>query len=219
MKKITLSLYILFVSVSLAFAGEHENTNRFLQQLCEGNQRFYKGQATHQHQDSIRLHALTDGQSPFAVVVSCSDSRIPPEIIFDQGLGDIFTVRTAGHVVGDLEMGSIEYAAEHLGAKLIIVMGHDNCGAIKTFIEHAHDNDVPGHIAQIVDAIKAEPEQHDLLQCPGDPLERCTISHIRYVMQQLQTSDPILAALFADGEITIVGAIYHIATGTVDFLP
>ena len=105
-----------------------------LQTLLDGNKRFVAGQARHPNQSSERLAEVTRGQRPIAIVVSCSDSRIPPEIVFDQGLGDIFVVRTAGHVLDDAALASIEYAAEHLHVPLAVALGHQDCGAVKAAV-------------------------------------------------------------------------------------
>ncbi len=103
--------------------------------LIRGNERFITGNAKGEHRDAERRRELASVQKPFAIVLSCSDSRVPPELIFDQGLGDLFTIRVAGNVLGSAQVASIEYAVEHLGAKLILVMGHESCGAIKAALE------------------------------------------------------------------------------------
>src|SRR6187399_2765484 len=126
-----------------------------LDKLKTGNETFISGYPVHPHETLNRIRELKKGQHPFAVVVSCSDSRIPPELIFDQGLGDIFSIRTAGNVIGDYELGSIEYAVEHLHCKLIVVLGHENCGAVQAYanagIKKHHD-----HVQSIIDYIAAD---------------------------------------------------------------
>jgi carbonic anhydrase len=186
--------------------------------LKAGNQRFSTGKAVHLHQDSAKVKELVGGQKPFVVVVSCSDSRVPPEEIFDQGLGDIFTIRTAGNVMSDYEIGSIEYAVEHLGTKLIVVMGHESCGAVSAFLEHEKDDNVPGHIKSIIAALKSEPELQDTLKTRDNLLPRAVRANVRHDVKQLQTSEPILQELYKKGEITVVGAVYHLNTGQVEFL-
>ncbi|MBK8703664.1 MAG: carbonic anhydrase [Saprospiraceae bacterium] len=106
-----------------------------LQRLLDGNARFVSGDLWHPHQTAARVKETASGQHPFAVVITCSDSRVSPEIMFDEGIGDLFTIRTAGNLLSDIELGSVEYAVEHLGAKLIAVVGHTECGAIKAFVE------------------------------------------------------------------------------------
>jgi len=104
--------------------------------LKEGNKRFSTGKPTHMHQDTIRVKELSKAQNPKCIIVSCSDSRVPPEIVFDQGIGDIFSIRTAGNVMSDYEEGSIEYAFMHLHTPLVVVMGHQGCGAIQALLDN-----------------------------------------------------------------------------------
>jgi Carbonic anhydrase len=120
-----------------------------------------EGHPVHPDQTLERIRELKKGQHPFAVIVSCSDSRVPPEVIFDQGLGDIFSVRTAGNVIGDYELGSIEYAVEHLGCQLIIVLGHEQCGAVSAFLQHESDTH-HDHIQSILHYLESEPEEKAL---------------------------------------------------------
>lgn len=129
--------------------------------LTQGNQRFLDEKSIHPHQNKQSVLANQDGQKPFAVVITCSDSRVSPEIVFDQGIGDLFVIRNAGNLISDIDMGSIEYAAEHLGTKLVVVLGHTECGAIKAYI-----NDKDGaykkhfnHIDNIVETISQESEE------------------------------------------------------------
>ncbi|MCD7935363.1 MAG: carbonic anhydrase [Tannerellaceae bacterium] len=187
--------------------------------LKAGNERFYTGQSKHLHQDSQTIRELTAGQHPKAVIISCSDSRVPPEIIFDQGLGDIFTIRTAGHVMSDFEEGSVEYAVEHLHTQLVVVLGHEHCGAVHAMLEHLDNDHVEGHIGAIVDALKNEPEEQEVLKVKSDDLpERAILANIIHGVKQLRESDPILSHMYREGEIQIVGALYHLDNGQVEFL-
>jgi carbonic anhydrase len=123
----------------------------------EGNQRFVSGKITIKDIGPAKREDLAvNGQKPFAVIVSCSDSRVPPEILFDQALGDIFVVRVAGNVLDPVAMGSVEYGAEHLGCPLLVVMGHENCGAVKATVD---GGEAPGSISAIVDKIKPSVEK------------------------------------------------------------
>ena len=117
----------LVLATLMSCQSRYEEALPPLEALKAGNQRFMSGHPVHPHETLKRLRDLKKGQDPHTVVVSCSDSRVPPELIFDQGLGDIFSVRTAGNVIGDYELGSIEYAVEHLGCKLVVVLGHEEC--------------------------------------------------------------------------------------------
>ena len=132
-----------------------------LEKLTEGNKRFLAENSVHPHQNKKTVLENQDGQKPFAVVITCSDSRVSPEILFDQGIGDLFVIRNAGNLISDIDMGSIEYAVEHLNTKLIVVLGHTECGAVKAYI-----NDKDGaykkhfsHIDNIVETIANETEE------------------------------------------------------------
>ena len=128
---------VLLISMFSACKQKQEkdqvNTLAPLDKLKAGNEKFVSGHPVHPDETLDRIRELKKGQNPFVVVVSCSDSRLPPELIFDQGLGDVFSIRTAGNIIGEYELGSIEYAIEHLHCKLIVVLGHENCGAIEIF--------------------------------------------------------------------------------------
>ena len=123
--------------------------NQALKKLLEGNERCRSGQAQHPRQDARRRKEITKGQKPFAVIVGCSDSRIPPPMIFDQGLGDLFVIRVAGNIADSVVLGSIEYAVEHLGCKLVVVLGHGKCGAVTAAAEGGK---APGHIEAVLKA-------------------------------------------------------------------
>ena len=192
--------------------------------LKKGNQRFVLNTPLNANKDSVRLQELVEGQSPRAVIVSCSDSRVPPGIIFDQGLGDLFVIRTAGNVMGDLELGSVEYAAAVLQTKLIVVLGHSSCGAVNATIEHNccdHGGaPVPGNIAAIVNAIGSGDEVKKVLaNKETDDLKlRAVEANVIDGVKQLRNSAPILNDLYQSGSIQIVGAVYHIESGEVRYL-
>ena len=184
--------------------------------LKKGNKRFVLNKTQYVNEDSIRVKELIEGQNPKAIIVGCSDSRVAPEVLFDQGLGDLFIIRTAGNVMDNFELGSIEYAAEHLHTKLIVVMGHTSCGAIQAMLDHCnpeadHQHAVPGHIASIVKALEKS------VSDKSTP-DQASISNVRNGVNQLKSSEPILKGLFEKGKVQIVGAIYHIETGEVEFL-
>lgn len=224
---------ILFVLIfSLFCVYTQAQAQQFLSDpltvLKEGNLRFYSGQTAHPHQDMHTVKQLTAGQSPFAVVVCCSDSRVSPEVIFDQGLGDLFVVRTAGNVMGDYEEGSIEYAIEHLHTSLVVVLGHTSCGAIKAYVdakegtpdahaEHGHESKPLGHVQAILTKLDSEEEMADAFHGEGAHYDAATRANVAHGVKQLQESDPILSKLFKEGKINIVGAIYHLDKGVVSF--
>lgn len=191
-----------------------------LTRLIDGNERFYKGKSIHQNQDTLTIKKLVAGQHPTVIIVSCSDSRVPPELVFDQGLGEIFSIRTAGNVIDNIELGSIEYAVDHLHTKLIVVLGHQGCGAIAAMLEHAHDKHVPGHVASIINALKNEPEEKVLLAMDNHEglSEKAVRANVEHGVKQLRASGPILSELNKKNEIKIMGAIYNLETGRIEFL-
>ena len=218
MKKVL--LYFLLTSIFLA-CNNIENTDSLkltsLQKLEAGNKRFASGKPVHPDETLERLRELKKGQHPFAIVVSCSDSRVPAELVFDQGLGDIFSIRTAGNVMGDYELGSIEYAVEHLNCKLIIVMGHKDCGAIKAFINakghYAHSD----HIKKIIEYIEKEKEEIDLASHHNLGIDKAIDANIEHSVTLLKTSEPLLKELYDKKKLEIIGALYDIENGKVTF--
>ncbi|MDH6534827.1 carbonic anhydrase [Parabacteroides sp. 52] len=237
MKKYCLSTrlgLILALSFCSFFSFAQDLTADPITLLKEGNKRFCSNQMKHQHQDQETLKDLTKGQHPFAVVISCSDSRVTPEIIFDQGLGDIFSIRTAGNVMADFEEGSIEYAVDHLNTQLVVVLGHTHCGAIKAFLDtkqskeggkeneahaHHHPQENLGHIQSIIDKLDSEDEETEVFKCKeGDLYDKAIKANVAHGIKQLRESDPLLSKLYKDHKINIVGAIYNIESGEVEFL-
>jgi len=161
-----------------------------------------------------RRAELTKSQHPFAIIVTCSDSRVPPEIVFDQGLGDLFVLRVAGNVINDHSLGSIEYAVDHLAVRLIVVLGHQRCGAVKAAKETiAAKGKAPAHIQSLVTAIEPAVEA----TVNGD-LEATVRANVKNVVQALRSSVPILKAKVDSGELKVVGAYYSLDTGSVTFL-
>ena len=164
-----------------------------------------------------RLRELKKGQHPFAIVVSCSDSRVPAELVFDQGLGDIFSIRTAGNVIGDYELGSIEYAVEHLDCKLIVVMGHKSCGAVKAFIDSNGHYEHDDHIKKIIEYIQNEQEEKKLANEDKLSIDNAINANVQHGVAFLKTAEPILKEFYDKKKITIIGAVYDIETGKVTF--
>jgi len=165
-------------------------------------------------QAAKRRAELTKSQHPFAIIVSCSDSRVPPEIVFDQGLGDLFVLRVAGNVIDDHSLGSIEYAVDHLAVRLIVVLGHQRCGAVKAAKETiAAKGKAPAHIQSLVTAIKPAVEA----TVHGD-LEATVEANVKNVTQALRSSPPILKPKVDSGEVRVIGAYYNLDTGAVSFL-
>ncbi len=186
-----------------------------LKKLMGGNRRFMEGKSIRPRQDSFALRDTEGGQKPFAIIVGCSDSRVPNEIIFDQGVGDLFIVRTAGQVMAQASYGSIEFATLALGSKLIIVLGHQKCGAVDAAVKRP-DNP-PGHIVTLINAIKPAAEKSKYM--PGDRLENAIRQNVIGQVNELRDLEPVLAKKYQNGEILIVGAVYNLHTGKVEFLP
>ena len=186
-----------------------------LKKLMGGNKRFTEGKSLRPRQDSLALHGTEGGQKPFAIIVGCSDSRVPNEIIFDQGVGDLFIVRTAGQVMAQASYGSIEFATLALGSKLIVVLGHQKCGAVDAAVKRP-DNP-PGHIVTLINAIKPAAEKSKYMA--GDRLENAIRQNVLEQVNELRDLDPVLAKKYQSGEILIVGAVYNLHSGKVEFLP
>jgi carbonic anhydrase len=165
-------------------------------------------------QAAKRRAELTKSQHPFAIIVSCSDSRVPPEIVFDQGLGDLFVIRVAGNVIDDHSLGSIEYAVDHLAVRLVVVLGHQRCGAVKAAKDTiATKTEAPAHIQSLVTAIQPAVEA----TVHGD-LETTVKANVKDVLQALRSSTPVLKPKVDSGELRVLGAYYTLDTGAVSFL-
>ena len=185
-----------------------------ISKLKEGNGRYTSGSLQHPGQTTERRTELAKTQHPFATIISCSDSRVPPEIVFDQGLGDLFIVRVAGNVINDEGLGSIEYSVDHLGTRLILVLGHQSCGAVQAAKETiAAKGKAPGHIESLVRAIKPAVEA-----TTKDDLETTVKANVKNVVRALHSSTPILKAKVDSGEIQVIGGYYSLDTGAVTFL-
>ena len=185
-----------------------------LRKLMGGNRRFVEDKSIRPRQNRSAMLSTEKGQKPFAVLVSCSDSRVPNEIVFDQGVGDLFIVRTAGQVVAAASYGSIEFATVALGSKLVVVLGHQSCGAVDAAIKRP---DVPGHIITLVNSIK--PAAQKARSMCGDLLTNAVRQNVIEQVNDLRDLDPILSKKTQKGEILIVGAVYSLGTGKVEFIP
>jgi carbonic anhydrase len=193
------------------------SANDALHRLMDGNARFAADESSHPNLGAERRAALKQGQRPFAVILGCSDSRIPPNLVFDTGLGDLFVIRVAGNVTDDIVIGSIEYAVEHLGANLVMVLGHERCGAVEATLNAIRtDAQTHGHIHSLVEAI--EPAIERMPDGPGDDLDDAVRANVRYVVNRLEHCRPILNHAVETGEVIIVGAYYDLETGRVELL-
>jgi carbonic anhydrase len=188
-----------------------------LQKLLEGNRRFVTTKFQHPHQTRQWRQSLAMEQHPFAVILGCSDSRVPPEIIFDEGLGDLFVIREAGHVADDATLGSIEFAVGYLQVLLVLVLGHEQCGAVRAAVDALlRQGEVNGHIQRLVEDIR--PAVLEVKDQPGDVLDLAVKANVRLVVEQLKTSRPLLEQYVAQGKVRIVGAHYNLHTGEVKLL-
>lgn len=194
-----------------------------LDRLREGNRRFASNVRGHMASDSgARRSELVAGQEPFAIVLGCSDSRVPAEIIFDQGLGDLFVIRVAGNIVAPSQVGSVEFAAERFGTRLVVVLGHSSCGAIQATIEQLErptDSRSP-NMAAIVSRIRpcVEPLLDTDLRDDHDALVRHAIrANIRASANQLRHGSNILEHLIQSEGLLVLGAEYSLDTGVVEF--
>lgn len=185
-----------------------------LTQLLAGNRRFVAGEPVHPNQDASRRAALAPGQRPFAVLFGCSDSRLAAEIIFDQGLGDLFVIRTAGHVIGPEVLGSIEYAVANLDVPLAVVLGHDSCGAIGASLEALRTGVTPGGyvrdvVERVIPGVLAARDE------PGVDNEHAVDAHVRYTTNLLVERSAVMAERLAAGRFAVVGLGYRLAEGSV----
>jgi carbonic anhydrase len=209
---------LLFSSLAILLPGskaeDKVSADSALAELRAGNAHHVAHRYQHPHESAQRQRELVSVQHPHAEILSCSDSRVPPEVIFDQGLGDLFIIRVAGNVVSDIELGSLEYGAEHLHVPLLVVLGHQHCGAVTAAVEGAGNE---GHIGALINLLRPAVEKTRGL--PGDPVENAVKANVEMVVRQLRTSTPILSELVSHGKLKVVGALYSLETGKVTWLP
>ncbi len=215
-------LLAFFVTTVSAQTRNPITAEQAIERLKAGNRRFVEGKTIHPRQSPERVREVAKGQKPFAIIVGCADSRVPNEIIFDEGLGDLFIVRTAGQVSAAASFGSIEFAEAILGANLIVVLGHTECGAVAAACNY--QKPVPGHIITLVNNIKPAAMTVEKLVKQGkiaekDFLNETVKQNVLMQVEQLRNLEPILANAVRTGEVKIVGAVYNLATGVVEFLP
>ena len=207
----------MFFSCNQKHEENQSNTLSPLDKLKAGNEKFVSGHPIHPDETLNRIRELKKGQKPFVVLVSCSDSRIPPELVFDQGLGDVFSIRTAGNIIGDYELGSIEYAVEHLNCKLIVVLGHEDCGAIEAYASSENEKPNADHIQNLINYIAAEDEEKNVPANLKSNMEILTKANITHGVNLLKASTPVLKPLVDKNEIKVIGAYYDLDNGKVLF--
>ena len=223
MKQTSVRLVALLCAATLwapaltsADAPSTVNPDDALKLLLAGNQRFVAGNLNSVTRAELaqRRAELVQGQKPFAIVLCCSDSRVGPELVFDQELGNLFVVRTAGEVLDAAGIGSIEYAVAHLGSPLLLVLGHEYCGAVAAAVADAKE---PGHIADIVKAI--QPAVAKTKGKPGDVLHNAVEANVQDIAARLRDTDPVLSEKVKAGRLKVAGAIFSLTTGKVELAP
>ncbi|MGD0281610.1 MAG: carbonic anhydrase [Dissulfurispiraceae bacterium] len=206
--------YCLILTVTLAFAGAQKG-DETLSKLLDGNKRFVSNSLAVKDTGDARRKELSKAQHPSAIVVTCSDSRVPPEIIFDQGLGDIFDIRVAGNVIDPISVGSIEYAVEHLHTPLLILLGHDKCGAVSAAMEakgKTGDN-IGTILRKILPAVR---KATALGGTKEDILNNAIRENVLLQQKYLLRKSPVVRNLIASGDLKVVTGIYHLESGVVE---
>jgi carbonic anhydrase len=189
------------------------NPDRALKLLTQGNERFVENKRKFPDQDWRRITEVAPSQAPFAAILGCADSRVPAEIVFDQGFGNIFVCRVAGNVATPEEIGSLEFAVLVLGVKVILVLGHERCGAVKAAIQ---GGELPGHIGSLTEAI--QPAVESSKNQAGDKVENAVKANVRLQANRLKASGE-LSKLIEEGKLKIVGGYYDLDTGAVTIVP
>ena len=205
--------FVLSGASAFAPASSGGPADEALAKLMAGNQRYVSSKEQHPDESPARRHELESGQHPFAVVLGCADSRVSPELLFDQGLGDLFVIRIAGNILDDAVLGSIEYAVEHLGTRLIVVLGHEKCGAVSAAVE---GGSAAGHLKALVAAI--QPSVESTAGVPGDKIHNCVIANARRVALQIRESQPTLKEYVARKGLKVIAADYALDTGQVSLI-
>jgi carbonic anhydrase len=187
-----------------------------LERLKQGNERFASDVTADLHIDAARRTELVAGQAPYALVLSCADSRVPPEIVFNTGLGELFVVRSAGEVLDRSILASLEYGAEHLKSPLLVVMGHEFCGAVKAAKERKPGSSLGPNLDFMLKQIQPAVARADKAIF-DEPLRAAVLANVELIVSELQVQSPILHTLVERGRLQIVGAFYELSTGRVSF--
>ena len=216
------SLAVLVLCAAVVWAGAPQaglTPDQALERLEKGNERFAASRPVHPDLDTARRTATArQGQKPFAMVLGCSDSRVPVEHVFDVGLGDLFVVRVAGNVTYFDQAGSIEYGAEHLGANLLVVLGHTKCGAVAAVVNGAKEHgNIPALVAAIIPAVEKARAENPALSGP-ELVDKAVEYNVRQSMEDLFRLSPSMRAMVKAGRVKVVGAVYDIESGRVKWL-
>jgi carbonic anhydrase len=218
-----LAALVAFLPVLAAAAESHAShaapagpaPEAVLKQLEDGNARFVSGKATHPNAGAARRTELAKGQHPKATILGCSDSRVPPELVFDEGLGDLFVVRVAGNVADPIDIGSVEYSVEHLGVGVVVVLGHHACGAVKATVESG--GKAEGNIGAIVSEIAPAVEQAKAAPGKEGLVDDAVHANAKRTAAALVERSPILKKAVEEKKLKIVPAVYDLASGKVEF--
>lgn len=197
------------------FPGNHESRYGLIQNMLLGNKRFAKGSPIHPHTNANYLNSIAREQRPKAVVITCSDSRVSPELIFDEGLGDLFVIRTAGNIIGEVELGSVEYAVEHLQVPVLFVLGHKRCGAVQAMLtgELPHN-----HIKTIIDSLRNEMEIKAIPIDDTERLQHCVEANVHHGVKELLSQSEAVQQAVRKGTLQVVGAYYDLDDRTIRIL-
>ncbi len=207
---------VLLVSAGLAFPGAQKGEEAF-SKLMDGNKRFTSDTLSRKNVGEARRKELTKGQQPYAIVVTCSDSRVSPEIMFDEGLGQLFVIRVAGNVLDPVSLGSVEYAAEHLHSPLLILLGHDHCGAVTAALDTKSKPE--GNIVAIVRKIMPAVKKATLKGgTKDDILNNAVRENVSLTQNYMLRKSPVLKHLIDTGELKVVTGVYHLDSGAVEIL-
>ncbi|MBD1838524.1 carbonic anhydrase [Coleofasciculus sp. FACHB-64] len=198
---------------AIAATVEPPSPDAALKRLMEGNQRFVQHKAKHPDQSEARVKEIAQAQHPFATLLTCADSRVSAEILFDEGLGDLFDIRVAGNIVTPEVLGSLEYAVAILGTPVIMVLGHERCGAVTAAVQGER---LPGSMNSFVKAIK--PAIAKTKDESGDPVDNAVVANVRYQIEKLKQNSTIVSERLLDDKLKIVGGRYDLDTGKVTLI-
>jgi carbonic anhydrase len=212
----TVSACVAPIQAPLPVEAPVQNPQEALERLLAGNQRYAANGSLPVNESSQRRTEVAQGQQPFATIFCCVDSRVPPELVFDRGLGDLFVIRTAGHVIDEAVLGSLEFGVVELQIPLLMVLGHAKCGAVTAALEAVeHNTEAPASIGYLVKGIK--PALELAAKQPGDALDNAVKANVALTVKRLQET-PLLAEAVVQGQLLIVGARYNLESGSVELI-
>jgi carbonic anhydrase len=204
------ALWSMLPDDAIADTSELYNPDTALKRLMDGNQRFVQQQTQHPDQSPARLKEVAQAQHPFATILSCADSRVTPEILFDEGMGDLFDIRVAGNIITPEVLGSLEYAVAILDTPVIMILGHERCGAVTAAVQ---GEVLPGHISSFVKAIT--PAISQIKSESVDAVDQAVIANVKYQIEKLKQSSDIVTQRLLNGKLKIVGGRYDLDSGEV----